>query len=1253
MLSSGYYRFPDVHQNVVVFVSEDDLWQVPLSGGIAQRLTANLAAVASPKISPDGQWVAYAALEEGYREVYVMPLPSGPQRRLTFLGCWSTPLAWREDSQAIYFSSNFETPFFGDNSIYQVPLSGGEPILVPVGHANQISFGQQKNSCVIGRHTRDTARWKRYRGGRTGELWIDIQGNGQFNKLLNLPANLTDPTWIGKRIYFISDHEGIGNIYSCNLQGEDMVRHSHHEEFYARNASSDGHTIVYHAGADLYAVDVTANSSRKIQIQYNSSQTQTNRKWIKGNRYIYSYDISPSGTHTALVIRNKLVSFAHWSGAVTQSGQRDGVQYRLATWLYDSKTLVAVSDEHLGEDRLLIINTENNTSRLLKNVPLGIVHGIFPSPKDHRVVITNHRNEMILVDWQQETSRVMDVSIFARIGRVSWSNDARWLAYDFAIRNDTTIIRLCEISTGKCTPITPALLQDFDPVFSPDGKYLFFVGHRVFNPVYDSLQFDLGFVKSTKLYAVMLAKDTPSPFIPQAKSPAGEDKKEKDERQKSEDKKKATKQRTAKKAAQNQAESQTQAPTQTPTPTNASSIVNAGATLSTNVLPSTTATTSNLTSSLGTTGGPTPSTTTSPGTASATTVGAAGQSTQPATTAGQTTPPMTAAPSPSATGQTNTPSPQPPTNGANAAIPASTTMPVSTTMPTSSLSESQTTNAADKQPVKPETEPKGKHAKDEKIVEIDLDGITQRIVAFPIETSIYFSLAVYQNKVLYLEHPRTCNQPDENTWYNHEPKAQEILKAYDLEKLSEETLIKGITSFTMSLKGSTILVRQGNQLFAYKTGDKPKEKLGQRYTSEDGEIDLNRISLMIQPKKEWEQMYRQAWILQREHFWTPDMSGVDWELVYRRYLPLLERVGSRGEFSDLIWEMQGELGTSHCYELGGDYRPGPRYLLGSLGCSYCLSKDSHDYIIENVLYGDSTKESERSPLCAPGINIQEGDHLLAIGGIPVNGEVRPRELLISLAGQEVALTIRRASERKPHTVVVKTLKNEEELRYRSWVERNREYVHEKSQGKLGYVHIPDMGVHGFAEFHRYYLAECGYQGLVVDVRFNGGGHVSQLLLEKLCRKPIGYRKPRWTKIPYSYPHHAVAGPMIAITNQYAGSDGDIFSHAFKLLKLGKLIGKRTWGGVIGINGQYSLADGTVTTQPEYSCWFSDVGWGVENYGTDPDIDVEISPQDYMAKRDTQLDKAIELLLEELNQHPVAIPELPQPPSRALPKLPKL
>ena len=220
----------------------------------------------------------------------------------------------------------------------------------------------------------------------------------------------------------------------------------------------------------------------------------------------------------------------------------------------------------------------------------------------------------------------------------------------------------------------------------------------------------------------------------------------------------------------------------------------------------------------------------------------------------------------------------------------------------------------------------------------------------------------------------------------------------------------------------------------------------------------------------------------------------------------------------------------------------------------------------------------------------------------------------------------------PQEVTVRTLTSDKRARYRAWVNANRMKVHAASDGRLGYLHIPDMGPWGYAEFHRGFLGELHRQGLVVDLRFNGGGHVSALLLEKLARRQIGFDQTRWGGVA-PYPEESVSGPIVALTNDAAGSDGDIFSHSFKLMGLGPLIGTRTWGGVIGIWPRHALVDGTVTTQPEYSFWFKDVGWTVENYGTDPDIEVEIAPDDFREGRDPQLDTAVAEALRLLREQP--------------------
>jgi tricorn protease len=564
------------------------------------------------------------------------------------------------------------------------------------------------------------------------------------------------------------------------------------------------------------------------------------------------------------------------------------------------------------------------------------------------------------------------------------------------------------------------------------------------------------------------------------------------------------------------------------------------------------------------------------------------------------------------------------------------------------------TDEPNKEPSAEVSKPNGKEEsnpddKKDKPIQIDVEGIEQRVLAFPVEEGIYGQIVGSKGKTLYTRYPvdGALNQ----NFLASTPSARGWLYLYDFEEQKEDFLVGGIGALDVSLDASTVIYRSGNRLRVLKAGAKPDDK-ETGTTRKSGWLDLNRVRVSVEPALEWRQMVREAWRLQRDQFWTSDMSQVDWVAVYERYSPLVERVCTRSEFSDLMWEMQGELGTSHAYEFGGDYRPEPEYRLGYLGADFTFDETTQTWRIAQLVQGDPWDERRHSPLLASGVNMNVGDQLLAIGGRALSRTMPPQAALVHLAEQEVVLTVK-SGEAEARTITVKTLTDETALRYREWVEANRRFVHEQTQGRVGYVHVPDMGARGYAEFHRGYLAEFDREGLVVDVRYNGGGHVSPLILEKLARRRIGYNISRWGEFPGPYPTDAARGAMVALTNEWAGSDGDIFSHGFKLMKLGPLLGKRTWGGVIGINPRHVLADGTVTTQPEYSFWFQDVGWGVENYGTDPDIEIDNTPQDYVAGKDAQLERALAEVLKLLEANPPQVPKFDERPSRALPRLPKI
>lgn len=1130
---AGYYRYPTLHHDSLVFVCEDDLWTVPAAGGIARRLTSNPGQASLPALSPDGARLAFVGRDEGHAEVYVMAALGGSAVRLTYLGAHSRVLGWMPDEARIVFASNAGQPFGSGYRLHAIAADGGQPELLPTGPAHSISFGPDGGQ-VVGRHTTDIARWKRYRGGLTGDLWVDPEGDGAWRQLIHLAGNVAMPLWVGERIYFVSDHEGIGNLYSCTPGGMDLRRHSHHDDYYVRHPATDGRRIVYQAGGDLFVFDPAEDRGARVDIAFYSPRAACKRRFVGAGRYLQGYDVHPAGHALAITARGKPFSFALWEGAVTQHGLPDGVRYRLTAWLPDGKRLVTVSDA-AGEEALeihAVPPTEPGAAAIrLEGLDIGRPTELRAAPAGDRVALANHRNELILVDLEAGSAQMLDRSRHDAIRGLAWSPDGNWLAYSHAESARSSIIKLARIADGETFAATRAVLRDVRPAWDPAGRYLYFLSYRVFDPVYDNLHFDLGFPRGMKPYLVTLQADLPSPFIPIPRPPSGE--------------------------------------------------------------------------GHGEDGGGRD--------------GAAGADEDPqdAAEAGHGKPGASDHPASAADADAGG-------DGDNS----------------DGGSAGDAGDAADP----------GDEAKPEEPepIRIDLEGIADRVVAFPVPDGQYGQIAGLEGKVIYAFYP--VEGALEELEDEEDAGARGVIEVYDFEEQDSEELVDGISDFSLSMDGRTLVYRAGERLRAMKAGDKaPKEGPPGR---KSGWLGLDRVRISVDPPAEWAQMYREAWRLQRDRFWAPDMSGVDWQRVYQRYLPLLGRIATRSEFSDLMWEMQGELATSHAYEFGGDYPPEPAYVQGFLGADLAYDAEGDGFVVRDIVRGDVWDESASSPLARPGVGIAVGDRLIAVGGRRVGLGLPPGALLVNQALSEVDLTFAGREGEPPRTVTVKTLASERPARYRAWVEANRARVHAATDGRVGYLHIPDMGARGYAEFHRGYLAELDRDGLIVDTRFNGGGHVSQLLLEKLARKRLGYDVNRWSE-PLPYPMEAVAGPLVALTNEYAGSDGDMFCHAFKMMGLGPLVGRRTWGGVVGIAMRDSLVDGGITSQPEFSIWFNDVGWGLENYGTEPDIDVEITPEDHVAGRDPQLDRAIAEAERLLAASPPRRPDFGERPRLGLPTLPSL
>jgi tricorn protease len=509
--NTGYYRQPTMCRDQIVFVSEDDLWTVERTGGTARRLTSGLGSAMYPALSPDGANLAFSGREEGPVEAWVMPSCGGSARRLSFFGAVTRVLGWRDKSHLIV-ATNAHQPFARDVRLFVLPLAGGPPEPLPLGPVSSLSFGP-KGGIVLGRNAIDPARWKRYRGGTAGDLLIDPTGKGTFKPLIKTGGNLANPMWIGDRIYFLSDHEGVGNLYSCNPAGKDLKRHTDHHDFYARFPSTDGHRIVYHAGGDLFVFDPANNRPELVKIEYHGPRTQRNRKFVNAAAYLESFDLHPQNHLAATICRGKPFTFGCWAGPVRQHGTPDGIRYRLARWLNDGKRVVCLSDAD-GEEALEIHHLESDKMTRLAGLDIGRATDLKVSPVDDLLAVANHRNELLVVDLTAKKVHRLDRSEMAPLGGFDWAPDGRWIAYGCSESRHTSIIKIAEVKTRRVHPVTRPVLIDSSPAFDPEGKYLVFLSHREFDPVYDALHFELGFPRGVRPYLITLAAATPSPFVP-------------------------------------------------------------------------------------------------------------------------------------------------------------------------------------------------------------------------------------------------------------------------------------------------------------------------------------------------------------------------------------------------------------------------------------------------------------------------------------------------------------------------------------------------------------------------------------------------------------------------------------------------------------------------------------------------------------------------------------------------------------------
>jgi tricorn protease len=1081
---SHLMRYADVHGDQIVFTYEDDLWLAPAAGGDAHRITNHPGRERYAKFSPDGKLLAFTGNYDGGTDVYVMDVEGGIPRRLTYHPAAEQVLGWYPDGRYVLFRANRTAPGY-TQELYRISVEGGMPEPLPVDRGGLASLSPDGRKLAFNRFVREHRTWKRYQGGWAQDIWIADFDAGTIKKVTDWPGTDNFPMWYGGTVYFTSDREdGTLNIYGYDLRSGTVTRLTPYKDYDVKYPSLGDGRIIFQYGETLNLLDLGSGKVTKVPVRIHSDQVPMRPELVEVTPRSGSFGLSPSGKRVLLEARGEILNLPAEKGDPVNLTHRSASREKDAAWSPDGRWIAFISDRS-GEEEIWLVDQQGGAWRQLTKGGLGFLLPPVWSPDSRHLIYSDKFMRLNLVDVPEGKKRVIaqggydDAWERWGIQDYVWSPCSRWIAYTEMEHNMNESIYLYDLKTGETTRVTDDMQTSWSPSFSPDGKYLYFLSNRTFNPIMGFQDQNHVFLDMTRAYVAILKDGEPSPFMPEEVleevDSAADDQKGGENKDEKKDKKKDEKE-------------------------------DAGV---------------------------------------------------------------------------------------------------------------------------PETA-------------IDLVGLDGRIVvAEELPAGTYFRLTATEDGFLLLRR----DEPEFLKYQNVNDGTTDSLDllSYKLEDREHEVVLKGIANYHLSADGKKLIYRAGSRYGVVDAGK--TAEVG------DGAVDLADVRLEVVRGEEYRQQFDEAWRIQRDWFYDPNMHGVDWPAMREKYGRFVPACGNRGDLTYLIGEMIGELSTGHTYVYGGDNQGHYENVnVGVLGCDFAAEKGAGFYRITHILPGVSWDPQQRSPLKEPGCPIKEGDWLIAIDGeeVPVGDNVLRH--LVDKADKMVVLTFNDKPQAKGgRTCRVRTLRGEYDLRYHEWVESNRALVDRLSGGKIGYLHLPDMFQPGLIEFARYFYPQSDKQAMIVDDRFNGGGFVGDMIIDRLERRLWGLTIPReggWMRDPERCFH----GPLAVLINEETFSNGEYFAQAIKLKGLGPLIGKRTWGGAVGIETHQNLVDGGGTSPPQFGLLGLDGSWLIEGRGVQPDIEVENDPVDLLQGKDAQLEFAVQHLLDELQRDGAtwALPEKVSYPDKSRP-----
>ncbi len=1212
---AGMLRFPDVSETSIVFSYANDLWLVSRDGGVASPLASPVGGEFFPRFSADGQSVAFVGNYDGDTDLYTISTTGGFARRVTHHPANETLSDWLPNGDLLFFA-NGQAGLRRQAQIFTVPATGGMPQALPVPYGTVSSIDESGTWLAYTPRSRDGRTWKRYRGGLATDIWLFNLQDQSARKVTDWEGTDTQPMWSGSTLYYMSDAGAAHrlNIWKLQPNGGQPEQVTFHQDDDIKWPSMGPGTrgrgeIVYQLGHDLMLLDLRSGKSHSVEVIIPGERIQQRTHQVDAAKFIDGWGISPSAKRVVVEARGDIWTLAAENGIPRNLTHSNGVAERSPTWSPDGQWIAYFSDQS-GEYELWMMQSDGKgeTCQLTDHAGLFKL-GLGWSPDSKKLVYVDSEMNMFLHNVESHETKLMDESLYGfwagAIDGGNWSSDSRWFTYTrSSLESAQTAVWIYDATNGEHHQVTSGFFADSSPVFDRAGEYLYFTSSRRFAPSYSSIDSSFIYEDSQVLVAVPLHADAKRLWAPENDEEAwGEEAKaDKDKEGDSEDAEKGSEDDGASEAA-GQGDSQ-------------NAVADDGlsgtweGTVTVDAMPEPMAL--SVAIALAADGSISGSVTADFGNATIT------SGTFDAATGAITLELDTDdGGSVSITGTVSGDSME-----GRGFIHDGMTFSISLTRQSPSAGDADGDGDGDTKSGKKEVA---------KEVLIDFDGLEARAIQLPVAPGTFGSLTVNdKNQLIYARRGSGRGRGEGDSGGG--------IKLLDIheDEVTEKEVSSG-GNFQLNADGSKLLsMRRGSaSIMDAKAGAKGES------VSTDGML------LELNPREEWPQLFTDAWRIFRDFFYDRNMHGVDWQAVHDHYAAMIPFCASREDVTFVIGEMIAEANVGHAYLAGnGDGSAAPASVnVGMLGVDYTFENGA--YRITKIVRGAAWDSDAIGPLGQQGVDVHEGDYLLAVNGIAIDAAQDPWAAMVGLGGKEVVLTVsvNPSADEESRDVIVKTVSDESNLRYRAWIEGNRKYVEEQSGGRLGYIYVPDTGVNGQNDLFRQFYGQILKKGLILDERWNGGGQIPTRFIELLNRPATNYWATRGAH-DLHWPPDSHQGPKCLLINEDAGSGGDAFPSYFRQAGLGKLIGRRTWGGLVGISGNPSLIDGGAITVPTFGFYDNDGTWGIEGHGVDPDIEVMDDPAKMVDGGDPQLDAAIAHMLGELELHPYIIPTRPAPPDRS-------